>query len=230
MWRNVGKDQDNIYLRFGDRHIYTLNCSRSSRGLLFGGIVVVSTILTLIPRFSFQSIAHLLTQITELVLMILALIVVLIGFFRTSKLFLDKSAHIDSFDQVLIILTTVGNFAYWLFALFASLLTTSKDSSEKHLLNMEIAIGFIAIVQTFFQSAFILDTLKRRTRTPSEVRRKPGREAVTALLMINLGKRFVLWTKALLSDIQQVKRINRKLSWSFISLCRMMFECWNNYF
>lgn len=188
MWKNIGKNEDHRKLRFGDRHIYTLNCSRASRGLIIGGIVIILTVLTLIPTFSIDDKAQIITQITELVLVVLGMILVCSAFSHTSKLFLDAHAHIDAFDKVLIIITTVGNFCYSFFGLIASIFTDIEQTSDKNLLRIEVAIGVISIIQTFLQTGFILDTLKRRTGRRDDVRNKPGREAVTALLLVNLGQ------------------------------------------
>lgn len=188
MWRNVGKTDKRSFLRFGDRHVFTVNCSRASRGLLIGGIIFLLTILTLIPTYLLDDDAISVTHITELVLLIVALITVFISYIQTTKLYYDRDAHVDIFDQILILITTVGDFAYTAFGLFASLLIKNYVSGHRLPIGVDISIGFIAIIQTFLQSGFILDALKRRTSTKQENRNKPGRETVTALLLMNLGK------------------------------------------
>ncbi|CAM4890103.1 unnamed protein product [Rotaria socialis] len=185
MWKNVGKTREPSLLRFSDRHIFTVNCSRASRGLLGGGIILLVTILTLIPTYLLGEDAISVTHITELVLLFVSLFFVGISFLQTTKLYHDPHAHVDAFDRVLILITTVGDFAYSFFGLFASIF--GEQSASKLPLAVEISIGLLAILQTFFQSGFILDTLHRRTRTKEEIRNKPGREAVTALLLINLS-------------------------------------------
>jgi hypothetical protein len=192
MWRNVGKTENRSYLHFADRHVFTVNCSRASYGLLIGGIILLLTILTLIP----VDILHLgsaitITRITEFVLLIISLLIVCVSFFYTTKLYYDREAHVDVFDQILILITTVGDFAYSLFGLFASIFIESYTINIPRAI--EITIGILAICQTFLQSGFILDTLKRRSRTKNEIRKKPGRELITALLLINLGK--ILYNK-----------------------------------
>jgi hypothetical protein len=188
MWRNVGKTENRSFLHFSDRHIFTVNCSRASYGLLIGGIILILTIVTLIPGYVLDpSSAIPITHITELVLLIFALLIVCPSFFYTTKLYYDRQAHVDIFDQILILITTVGDFAYSFFGLFASILIQSYTLPTPR--GIEIAIGLFAIFQTFLQSGFILDALKRRIVTKNEIRRKPGRQLVTALLLINLGKK-----------------------------------------
>lgn len=188
MWRNVGKKEGNSYLRFGERHIFTVNCARASRGLLFGGMILIVTILTLVPIYILDNGAQIVTQITELILIVVSFILVSSALFHTTRLHYDAHAHVDIFDQVLIIITTVGDFAYALFGLFASLFTDADDDFKPVFIRIEISIGVLAILQTFLQTGFILDTLKRRTKTKEAARTKPGREAVTALLLTNLGQ------------------------------------------
>ncbi|CAF1217203.1 unnamed protein product [Rotaria sordida] len=185
MWRNVGKTRGDAFLRFSDRHIFTVNCARASRGLLIGGIIILLTILTLIPTYLLNDDAIAVTHITELVLLTVSLFIVFIGFIHTTKLYHDPHAHVDAFDRVLILVTTFGDFAYSFFGLFASIFIDRSKSQIP--IGIEISIGFLAIFQTFLQSGFILDTLKRRTKSKFEIRNKPGRETVTALLLINLA-------------------------------------------
>ena len=126
--------------------------------------------------------------------MIISLSIVCVSFFYTTKLYYDRQAHVDTFDQILILITTVGDFAYSFFCLFAAIFV--ENSTSENLQEIGIAISLLSILQTFFQSAFILDTLKRRTVTRSEIRRKPGRELITALLLINLGKKPLLYHRS----------------------------------
>jgi hypothetical protein len=202
MWRNVGKTENRTFSHFGDRHIFTVNCSRASYGLLIGGIVILLTISTLIPDYIIDTqLAIPVTHITELVLLFIALLIVCVSFFYTTKLYYDRQAHVDVFDQILILITTVGDFAYSLFGLFASIFI------ETYTINIpravEIAMGLLAIFQTFVQSGFILDTLKRRSKTKNDIRKKPGRELITALLLINLGEKLFI--------AFYMKRINERM-------------------
>mgnify|MGYP001051435117 CR=1 FL=1 len=186
MWRNVGNVEKKSFLRFGDQHIFTINCSRSSRGLLVGGILFLLTILSLIPAYIFEDDAASVTHITGLFLLVVSLLTVICAYFETTKLFYDEHAHVDRFDQVLILITTVGDFAYSFFGLFAYIFITNSESILP--VGVEICTTIIAICQTFVQTGFIMDTLKRRTKTRQHIRTKPGREIVTALLLLNLGK------------------------------------------
>ncbi|CAF1240098.1 unnamed protein product [Adineta steineri] len=185
MWRNVGQIGKQSTLRFGARHVFTINCSRASRGILIGGIIFLLTILTLIPTYILDADAISITHITEVILLVVSLITVCISYIRTAKLYYDPKAHVDQFDQALILITTVGDFAYSFFGLFASLL--AQENPTKLPIGIEISIGILALLQTFFQTGFILDTLKRRTRSKQEIREKPGRESITALLLMNLA-------------------------------------------
>ncbi|CAF0800823.1 unnamed protein product [Adineta steineri] len=186
MWRNVGKTQNRSFLHFADRHIFSINCSRASYGLVFGGILFLLTILALIPAYIVEtSTAIPITHITEFVLLIVSSLIVCISFIYTTKLYYDRQAHVDTFDRILILITTIGDFAYSCFGLFASIFVQTYTIPVPRFI--EILIHLLSIFQTFFQSAFILDALKRRIITKSEFRKKPGRELITALLLINLA-------------------------------------------
>ncbi|CAF3890144.1 unnamed protein product, partial [Rotaria sp. Silwood1] len=127
----------------------------------------------------------------KLVLLIVSLLIVCISFFYTTKLYYDRQAHIDVFDQILILVTTFGDFAYSFFGLFASIFIESYRIQLPRFI--EIVIALLSILQTFLQSGFILDTLRRRSITKSEIRTKPGRELITALLLINLVYDLAIW-------------------------------------
>ena len=186
MWRNVGQTKNRTFAHFSDRHVFTVNCSRASGGLLIGGIMLVSTILTLVPDYIVDpTIAVPITHITELVLLVVSFCIICMAFVSTTKLYYEDQAHVGRFDQILIYLTTVGDFAYSLFGLFAAIFIENYTIDVPRF--VEILIGFIALSETFFQSAFILDTLKRRARTKADQRKKPARELITALLLLNLG-------------------------------------------
>ena len=187
MWRNIGRTEKRSDMHFADRHLYKINCSRASRGLLIGGIIFLLTVLTIIPDYVLQPESAIpITHVTELVLLFIATLIVCVAFSSTTKLNYDRHGHANVFDQILILLTTVGDFAYSFFGLFAAVLI--KSYTIKIPRAVEVAISLIAILQTFLQSAFILDTLKRRLTTTDERRNKPGREWITALLLINLSE------------------------------------------
>ena len=112
MWVKLKKRS---LLRFGDRHVFTVNCARASRGLLIGGIIFLLTILTLIPTYLFEDDAAAVSHITGLILLVLALFTVFLSFIQTTKLYYDEDAHVDIFDQTLILITTVGDFCLFIF-------------------------------------------------------------------------------------------------------------------
>jgi hypothetical protein len=129
---------------------------------------------------------------------------------------------VDIFDQILILVTTVGDFAYSFFGLFAAIFIQSYALNIPRFI--EISISFLAIFQTFLQSAFILDALKRRTRTKNEIRKKPGRELITALLLINLGKEFRLQKKTKISIIYLAIWLHDSLSANKVKLNPLQSE------
>lgn len=203
IWRNIGKKQHCPINSFQTRHIFIVNCSRASCGLLFGGIIFLLTISSLVPVYILEpSISTLITRITELFLLIVSFVVVCLSFLATTKLYYDDNAHVDVFDQILILVTTIGDFAYSFFSLFASIFV---DETKV----LDIIIGILSLGETVLQSTFLLDTLKRRTVTKTDRRNKPGRELITALLLINLGKKI------------RYSQMNRKKKFN---LCLLVFQ------
>lgn len=188
MWRNIGKKENRLIKSFNDHHIFVINCSGASAGLAIGGILFLLTISSLIPVYILDPpISTLMTRLTELILLVVSFLTVCLSFFYTTKLYYDPQAHVDIFDQILILVTTLGDFAYSFFSLFASIFIVNYTTEHPRII--EILVGVLSLFETVFQSAFILDALKRRTITKKEKRKKPGRELITALLLINLGKK-----------------------------------------
>ena len=187
MWQNVGRTNDRPFAHFSDRHLFVVNCSRSSYGLLLGGIILIVSIIALIPDYVVSpSVAILITRVIDLALLLLALLTVCTAFFHTMKLPYGQEVHADVFNQILILVTTVGDFAYSFLGLFASIFL--KPYTSKVPRAVAIILRLVSILQTFVQSSFILDTLKRRVVTRNEIRHKPGRQHVTTLLLTNFGK------------------------------------------
>ena len=194
IWRNIGRKSTRLNNNFSHRHIYRVNCSRSSRGLLIGGIIFLLTIITLIPGYVLQPASAVpITHITQLSLLIVAFIVVCVSFYFTTEMDHDPEAHVNSFDQILILLTTIGDFAYSFFGLFASVFISTYNIEIPR--PVEIVMGIVAVIQTFIQSAFIFDAFKRRSIRRNRNQKRPGREWITILLLINLSKKNIFSMK-----------------------------------
>ncbi|CAF1478663.1 unnamed protein product [Didymodactylos carnosus] len=190
MFQNIGRRNKKAMLRFGDRHVYMVNCSKASRGLVFGGIAILLSILSLIPFYLLNDAQLYISQITELTLLCLSLITVIISFRWTMKLKFDSNAHVDVFDEVLILITTFGAFTYAFFSIFAAIFL--KIECEKHsesLRQIDLTVSFVSVAQILLQSAFLKDALRRRSESREHLKKKPGREMITALLMLN----FSMW-------------------------------------
>merc|ERR1712141_26734 len=88
-------------------------------------------------------------------------------------LWYDTSRQLE-LDNLLLLVAQTGEFIYSAFF-----------EMEKHL--MAFLASLATLVQTTLQTAFILDASSRFAYTNEQVKKKPGREVVTFLLVCNLA-------------------------------------------
>lgn len=84
-----------------------------------------------------------------------------------------------SLDTSLLILAQAGVYMYSMFSLIGCYFTT-KDLTT-------ILTETLNLLQTTIQTLFVLDAWSRRSRTALQHRRKPGRQLVTFLLIVNMA-------------------------------------------
>ena len=95
------------------------------------------------------------------------------------SLWYDSSRKLE-LDNLLLVVAQTGVFIYSAFCIIGAFFQL-----EQHLLAFLASLA--ALVQTTLQTVFILDASSRFACTHEQVKRKPGREVVTFLLVCNLG-------------------------------------------
>lgn len=121
-------------------------------------------------------------NITELVLYTITTISVLIGMCQMRELRYVRGRNLE-LDNILLIVAQTGSFIYNLFTIIGGHFTLKNKKSNPLVLVTALA----SLVQLLIQTLFILDASKRSASTPEQIRRKPGREIVTFLLVTNLA-------------------------------------------
>ena len=94
-------------------------------------------------------------------------------------LWYDTSRQLE-LDNLLLVVAQTGVFIYSAFCIIGAFFQL-----EAHLLAFLASLA--TLVQTTLQTAFILDASSRFACTNDQVKRKPGREVVTFLLVCNLA-------------------------------------------
>lgn len=89
-------------------------------------------------------------------------------------------------DDVLLIVGQIGLLSYNVFTVIAA-----YHEMEENKYSVLVLITALAVIlQAMAQTLFILDASRRTTNSADQQRRKPGREVVTFLLVVN----FAMWT------------------------------------
>lgn len=84
-------------------------------------------------------------------------------------------------DDILLVGGQTGSFLYSTFTIIGAHLTLKKNTI------LILITAMASLVETAFQTMFILDASRRSAATPDHIRKKPGRELVTFLLVSNLA-------------------------------------------
>lgn len=104
----------------------------------------------------------------------------MIGMCQMSKLRYDGTRNLE-LDNILLVAAQTGMFIYSTFTIIGSHFTL-----EKHTV-LVLITALASVVQTTFQTIFILDASKRTISTAEQMKHKPGRQIVTFLLVTNLS-------------------------------------------
>ncbi|XP_053948594.1 proton channel OtopLc-like [Anastrepha ludens] len=194
MWRSISRPQtpapqrpDTISSPMKrSPHHYSVDCARAHKGLFVGILILVLTIISLILFFVLISrpdfVALAVTEVTicELLIYGTATIATLIGMIQIRHLQYDWYRSF-SLDDILLVGAQTGSFLYNIFTVIAGHFTLRSD-------DMLVPLNALAsIVQTACQTLFILDASRRQAITPEHIRKKPGREIVTFMLVVNLA-------------------------------------------
>ncbi|SPP82210.1 blast:Otopetrin-2 [Drosophila guanche] len=200
-------------------HHFSVDCSQSHKGLFFGILIIVMTIIAMIMYFVLYSQpGYELVATQEVTLWetfmyfmcaaavitgkginiqlafqtLLALLCALSGMFlmRDLRYIKDTSDehHSMDLDNLLLIVAQTGVYLYGLFSILGSYFAkwdTVPDRVEG------IIAEVFGVVQTSLQTMFILHASHRRCKGAKQVRRKPGREIITFLLVANIAIWFV---------------------------------------
>jgi Otopetrin len=190
-------------------HHYSVDCAGAHKGLFIGILMLVLTIISLILFFvliskpEFTQFAVTEVNICELTLYGTTTIATLVGMVQVRTLHYDstrsfslgKTTRVDHkvsqvshrffspkpTDDILLVGGQTGSFLYSCFTIIGAHLTLQKNTI------LILITAMASLVETAFQTMFILDASRRSAATPDHIRKKPGRELVTFLLVSNLA-------------------------------------------
>ncbi|CAG2113505.1 unnamed protein product, partial [Medioppia subpectinata] len=170
-----------------DRHV---DCAKAHKGLFTGIFLLVISIISLIIFFvfikkpQFRHLAVLQAHIIELFIYCINAIACLIALFQVRQLPYNRHRNVE-LDNILLIVAQIGLYIFTMFSIIGAQFFTLQQNTKLVLIN-----ALACIIQATLQSIFILDASHRYASTPDQMRRKPGREMVTFLLVCN----FAMWS------------------------------------
>lgn len=193
MWRNVCRPLPEPRVKMESLtqckrspHHYSVDCARAHKGLFLGILMLVMTIISLILFFvlisrpDFVSLAVTEVNICELILYVLTTLATIVGMWQIRHLEYDFSRNF-TLDDILLVGAQSGSFLYSTFTIISGHFTLKKETI------LVLITALVSLVETGCQTMFILNAGRRSARTPEHIRKKPGREIVTFLLVSNLA-------------------------------------------
>ena len=134
------------------------------------------------PQPQFHRLGLFLADAAHCTLLLVSLCAMAIGAYRTRQLHFH-SDHMEELGSILLRVSALGIFAYSVFSMIAGAL--ANPSTEEPPL-LVLINGLLSVVEVTVQMLFISDMSRRRVSTAEQDREKPGRQAVTFLLITNL--------------------------------------------
>ncbi|XP_044729803.1 proton channel OtopLc isoform X2 [Chrysoperla carnea] len=203
MWKNIGRNpryvseedlEHRLEVMLSRRAVAMahaqhgrVDCVGASKGLFFGLLLLVGSLICLILFFvlihhpELGLLAIYLADVSHCALMGLSIIAIIIGFIRVQHLKFRSEEQSD-LNDILLRVSAFGLFTYAVFSVIAGSLNAL--TSEPNLLVM--VTGVLSIVQVILQLLFVADVARRRVHLPEHDRSKPGRQIVTFLLICNV--------------------------------------------
>ncbi|XP_075154949.1 otopetrin-like b isoform X2 [Haematobia irritans] len=179
-------------------HHFSVDCSQSHKGLFFGILIIVMTIISMImyfvlymqPGYELIATQEVTLWETAMYFMCGAAIVTGMILMRDLRYIKDTSNehHSMELDNLLLIVAQTGVYLYGMFSILGSYFSkwdTVPDRVEGIIAEM------FSILQTSLQTMFILHASHRRCKGSNQVRKKPGREIITFLLVANMAIWFI---------------------------------------
>ncbi|ETN67515.1 otopetrin [Anopheles darlingi] len=196
MWRSISRPQtaadqpqrqESVHpLHKRSPHHYSVDCAGAHKGLFIGILILVLTIISLILFFvlisrpEFVNLAVTEVNICELTLYGTTTAATLIGMFQVRHMQYDAFRSF-SLDDILLVGGQTGSFLYSTFTVIGGHFTMRRDTV------LVLITALASLVETACQTMFILDASRRSAATQEHIRKKPGREIVTFLLVSNLA-------------------------------------------
>ncbi|XP_039962023.1 proton channel OtopLc isoform X1 [Bactrocera tryoni] len=177
---------------------FSVDCSQSHKGLFFGIIMIVMTIISMIMYFvlytqpGYELVATQEVTIWEIITYFICTAAIIAGLILIRDLkYVQNSSddhHSMELDNQLLIVAQTGVYLYGMFSILGSYFSKWDAVPDR----IEgIVAEILGLAETSLQTMFILHASHRRCKGAKQARRKPGREIVTFLLIVNIAIWFI---------------------------------------
>ncbi|KAG8194406.1 hypothetical protein JTE90_011018 [Oedothorax gibbosus] len=199
VWQNIGKEhthsnphhlrhtisQDAVgsdQIAYQSNLVINADCHSANKGLFIGLFLLLTTIVTVIVFFvcmttkGYEEQAVAIHTGQEGILTLICLLAVCFSFYQVRKL--DINEHPITFlDDVLLFIPLPFYFIHGIMSIMAEF--AMKNYSR-------LALHILVTIEVIVQTPFIIDGLRRCSNTHSLRYKKPGREVITFLIILNL--------------------------------------------
>lgn len=174
--------------------VLSVDCSHSHGGIFSGVIVFVLTIISIIMYFvlydmpGYAATALQEVSICEAIIYVISIVAICLAMYVMrdvkyyQKLAKNHSSKV-SLDITLLVVAQFGAYLYSVFSIIGHYFAMQDQLEGGH-------VGFVAeslgILQTSVQTLFLHSCSRRRCRGALQKRKKPGREIITFLLIVNM--------------------------------------------
>ena len=192
MWRNISKkgisqDQEELVEAKAKARRMNLDCTGSSRGLFLGILVMVAVVINVIIFFILVRAedgnvsAVMLEYLFEIAIYLIMSAAVIVAFYKMRTLHFIPGKGMD-LEQNLMVLALAGVYIFSLFSIIAGAFIPGRIQSL-----LIIISSVVRMLEATIQTVFMLNALRRCATLREQEQKKPGREFVTFLLMVNIG-------------------------------------------
>ncbi|XP_018565130.1 uncharacterized protein LOC108906385 [Anoplophora glabripennis] len=200
---------------------FSVDCAQAHKGLFSGILALAVTIISLIMFFElvgykeFKDATVFQVNVWEAILFWTATIAAVSCMAALRDISFVKEKRGLELEHLLLLVTQSGLFMYFLFQIIGGFLMGTKKGKGGI---MRIITPLSALIQSCCQTVLVFDAWRRRCRTETQMRKKPGRQLITFLLVINI----CLWIVNRLKNNRSVSHPNQMdfygiLSWNIIT-------------
>jgi len=166
---------------------FSVDCKKTINGLFIGIFALLLTIISIILYFIYMEkeakIAIIISEITQVSLLVPSLFVIIAIFITLKKSgYKYRNQQKMCYNSLLTIVGLAGVYLYGLYSIIA--LITLKEKTYVNIISLFIQI--FSIIESTLQSGLIINGLKMHSEDILNLKNKPGRSLITLLILLNL--------------------------------------------